>query len=124
MTAEQLFNASVSLMFGEAADRSDYQPFYLDVLNILIAENFDINNSLRIQKKSEPLEEIPYISDLTDELTYEDIFNRQILPYGLAGYLYMEDDPGIATEYKNKYEYERQRVGKAEYVLALGIENT
>ena len=35
---------------------------------------------------------------------------RQILIYGVAGYIYSDDDKGMGTEYKNKYEFERQRV--------------
>lgn len=123
MTSEELFNTTVTLMFGEAADRIDYQPYWTDYLNLMLAENFEINNALRISEEKEPLAEIPYIDDLQSEIGFEPIMERQILPYGLAGYLYMEDDPTIATAYKNKYEYERQRAGKAKYINSISSED-
>ena len=61
------------------------------------------------------LTEPPLIQGMTEEVGYEWEFERQILPMGCAGYIYMEDDSGIATTYKNKYEVERGKVLHAQY---------
>lgn len=110
VTAQYIFDSAVTLMFGEDADKPDYQPFYLNTLNRLLAENFDNNNALRLIAGKEELEEIPLIENITDVVDYEPRMTRQILIYGVAGYIYTDDDKGVGTEYKNKYEYERQRV--------------
>lgn len=110
ITAQYIFDAAVTLMFGEEADKPDYQPFYINTLNRLLAENFDNNNALRIMAGKDELTEIPMIVNMTDVVNYEPRMTRQILIYGVAGYIYSDDDKGMGAEYKNKYEYERQRV--------------
>lgn len=110
MTAQKIFDTAVTLMFGEEIDKADYEPFFINTLNALLGENFFNNNALREMAGKEPLTEIPVITDMTDEVDYEPIFTHTILPYGVAGYIYTDDDRGVGTEYKNKYEYERTRV--------------
>ena len=119
MSAQEIFNTAVTLMFGEEADRPDYQPFWLDILNYMLAENFEINNALRAVRGKEVLQEPPRITDMAEEVGYEWELERQILPMGCAGYIYMEDESGIATTYKNKYEVERSRILYARYVDAM-----
>jgi len=115
MKAQDIFYSAVTLMFGEEADRIDYQPFYINILNILIAENYHANQTLRRMRGKEEMEAIPYISNIEDDLDYEDEFTRQILPYGVAGYIYTDDDKSMGSEYKNKYEYEKNKILAVKY---------
>ena len=108
--AQYIFDSAVTLMFGEEADKPDYTPFYINTLNRLLAENFDNNNALRLMAGKDELTEIPMITDFNEVVDYEPRMTRQILIYGVAGYIYSDDDKGMGTEYKNKYEFERQRV--------------
>ena len=110
VTAQYIFDSAVTLMFGEEADKPDYQAFYINTLNRLLAENFDNNNALRLIAGKDELTEIPLITDISEIVNYEPRMTRQILIYGVAGYIYSDDDKGMGTEYKNKYEFERQRV--------------
>jgi hypothetical protein len=52
---------------------------------------------------------------MEEELEYEDEFTRQILPYGIAGYIYTDDDKSMGSEYKNKYEYEKNKILAVKY---------
>ncbi len=115
MKAKDIFYTAVTLMFGEEADRVDYKPFYINILNILIAENYYANQSLRRMRGKEEMTSIPYITDMEEELEYEDEFTRQILPYGVAGYIYTDDDKSMGSEYKNKYEYEKNKILAVKY---------
>lgn len=115
MKVSAIFDAAVTLMFGVDVDKQDYQPFYINILNVLIAENYYINNALRKSRGKSEMTSIPYITDMEDDLDFEDEFTRQILPYGVAGYIYTDDDKGLGSEYKNKYEYERNKVFFATY---------
>ena len=110
VTAQYIFDSAVTLMFVEEADKPDYTPFYINTLNRLLAENFDNNNALRLMAGKDELTEIPLITDFNEVVDYEPRMTRQILIYGVAGYIYSDDDKGMGTEYKNKYEFERQRV--------------
>ena len=110
VTAQYIFDSAVTLMFGEEADKPDYTPFYINTLNRLLAENFDNNNALRLMAGKDELTEIPMITEFNEVVDYEPRMTRQILIYGVAGYIYSDDDKGMGTEYKNKYEFERQRV--------------
>lgn len=115
MKVQDIFYTAVTLMFGEEADRIDYKPFYINILNILIAENYHANQTLRRMRGKEEMTAIPYIVSMEDDLDYEDEFTRQILPYGVAGYIYTDDDKSMGSEYKNKYEYEKNKILAAKY---------
>lgn len=116
MRAQKIFDTAVTLMFGTEEDKVDYLPLFLNILNLLLAENFDTNNALRELGGKEALLEVPEIKDILDDVPYEDIFTRNILPYGCAGYIYTDDDKNVGTEYKNKYEAERARLLKTAYM--------
>ena len=114
-TAEEIFKTAVTMMFGEQADEQDYNPFWVNTLTWMMAENFKTNNALRVLRGKEPLTTIPLITDMSDKVEYEDEFTRYILPMGCAGYIYTDDDKGVGAEYKNKYEFERTQVLEAKY---------
>lgn len=115
MTAREIFKTAVTLMFGEQADEQDYEPFWINTLNWILAENFKTNNALRALRGKEPLQNMPLIADMDGEVDYEDEFTRYILPMGCAGYIYTDDDKGVGAEYKNKYEFERSQILAADY---------
>ena len=116
MTADGLFSLAIGLAGGGEEDREDYGEQFLPVLNVLLAETFDVNNSIRVYRSKEELTEIPEVTALTDELTYEPEVLRKVLPYGIAGTLYQEDSASIAMQYMNKYEVARMGAGKAQHV--------
>ena len=107
MTADKLFSVVMSLCFGEDSDKDQY-PQFLNMANIVIAELFDINNRLRLQAGKDELLEIPQLSALTDELNYEPRLIMTVIPYGVAGMLYAEDDDtGMGDYYRGKYEQQK-----------------
>lgn len=115
MTARQIFETAVTLMFGEKADEQDYEPFWLNTLNWILAENFKTNNALRMLRGKEPLAEVPLILDMDADVEFEDEFTRYIFPMGCAGYIYTDDDKGVGANYKDKYEFERNQILAADY---------
>ena len=109
MKANDIFNTVITLMFGTDKDRNEYEPYFLPTLNMILAENFVVNNALRVSHGKEALSSVPRAESLEDDILYEDIFCNVIIPYGCAGNIFTEDDRGIGNAYKNKYEYERTR---------------
>ena len=119
MTGEELLVHTVKgLMDGDNSDVAEYREKFIIVLNILLQENLKINNALRAAKGEDPLEEAQTLTadTMSEDLIYEPIFTGTILPYGLAGWLYMDDEPSQAAEYRNKYESMRLSVLSAKWV--------
>ena len=70
-----------------------------------LEETFQLNNSLRVYKGKEELPEPPWIADLTEEVGYEFEVERSLLPLGIAGDLYVDDDEtGISNDYRERYQ--------------------
>lgn len=96
MTVKELYELAKSLMFEKKTSR-DYDDYYIPWINVLLSENFDIENSLLIAEGEEALDEIPYIDPNGDDpdsevLPYHDRINREVLPYGLAAHFFIDDD--------------------------------
>ena len=115
VTANDIFNATMALMFGTEEDKADYQSFFLPALNLLAAENFALNNAVRLLAGKPRLSVMPVIASMSDPVDYEEIFVRAVFPYGCAGLLYADDDKALAADYKNKYEFMRAGVLGSEY---------
>ena len=104
MTADQIFTNAIALMFAEESDKADYRANFLANLNMKLEETFSCNNSIRLKKGKEPLEEPPIITDLQQEVGYEFEVERSLLALGVAGDLYVDDDEtGISNDYRERY---------------------
>ena len=91
MTVKELYERAKSLMF-EKQSSQDYDNFYIPWTNVLLSENFDLENSLLLRDGEDALDEIPMVTSDTDELPYHDVINYEILPYGLAANFFIDDD--------------------------------
>lgn len=91
MTVKELYERAKSLMFEKTSSK-DYDSYYIPWTNILLSENFDLENSLLVRDGDSELDEIPTVENETDELPYHDVINYEILPYGLAANFFIDDD--------------------------------
>ena len=91
MTVKELYERAKSLMFEKQSSK-DYDNYYIPWTNVLLSENFDLENSLLLRDGEDALDEIPMVTSDTDELPYHDVINYEILPYGLAANFFMDDD--------------------------------
>ena len=91
MTVKELYERAKSLMFEKQSSK-DYDNYYIPWTNVLLSENFDLENSLLIRDGEDALDEIPIVTSDTDELPYHDVINYEILPYGLAANFFIDDD--------------------------------
>lgn len=119
MTSREIFNQCVSLMFGETADRDDYLPFWRDVLNLMLAETHELNNALRKAAGKPKLKEIPFVSSEDEEVECEPQIARLLLPLGGASYMFLEDEPQIASYYGARYRNLTNAAAGAEYVDSM-----
>jgi hypothetical protein len=91
MTVKELYERAKSLMFEKQSSK-DYDNYYIPWTNVLLSENFDLENSLLLRDGEDALDEIPIVTSDTDELPYHDVINYEILPYGLAANFFIDDD--------------------------------
>lgn len=116
MTADQIFDHVIALMFSETSDKADYRAGFLQILNEKLAECFLANQMLRKKEELPPLEAPPAITDLEEDVDYQWQMTRWVLPLGIAGVLYADDDEtGISNVYREEYAAALERVSRAEF---------
>jgi hypothetical protein len=120
MTVKELYELAKAMMFEKSTSR-DYDNYYIPWINVLLSENFDINNSLLRSIGEEPLDEIPSVSQDTDVLPYEDRVCREILPYGLAAHFFIDDDLSKYDIFNTKYENARMAYMKGRTVAMTDV---
>lgn len=116
MTANELFYAAMALFYENNSEV--HQDYVKGLINVLLAECFDVNNRLRRRAGKEELTRIPRIGDMMDEIPYEEMLVRLALPYGLAAKLFFEegDNPRL-TYFLQEYA---QRVDRCDrWVVAF-----
>ncbi|MCR5372707.1 MAG: hypothetical protein K6E41_04500 [Solobacterium sp.] len=111
MTAEEMYENVKALMF-ERLNSVDFDENYIPWLNIVLSENFDINNSIRTEKGLSPLYKRPVIRNEADRLNYEEEMINEILPLGLAKYLWIDDDHENVNIFDALYQNAQQRYMK------------
>ena len=104
MLASEMYTRVKGLM-SEKGSSKVFDEYYITALNTILGETFNDNNICRMFYDKKPLTEIPQVYSLTDELTYEQEYLLNVIPYGIAAQLETDDDltkNGIfATKYSN-----------------------
>ena len=78
--------------------------YALPLLNLLLPELFDINNSILQAEGIDKLKVIPQLENLDDEIPYDERLLRNALPYGLAAKLvYDDNDMGKVGYFQQLY---------------------
>lgn len=120
MIADRIFDNVIALMFAEDAEKSDFEVNFLRHLNMKLAEAFKVNNSLRRMRGKEDLAEVPYITKTSEDVPYEYEFTNDLLPVGIAGFLFVEDDnSGISNEYRSRWQSGLDSIGQAEFAEVM-----
>lgn len=104
MTAKQVLDAALSLLFETGATAGDYTAFSLPLLNLLLPELLSLENGRRDAEGAKRLEEAPELLSLDDEIPYSRTLLRSVLPYGLAAKLvYDDNDMGKVSYFQQLY---------------------
>ena len=111
MTVQELYKLTKNLMFEKPTSK-DYDNYYMENINVLLSENFDLNNHVREFMGKEPLLICPVMTSKEDELPYEDAVCREVLPYGLAANFFIDDDLSKFSIFNNKYINAKSTVTK------------
>ncbi len=115
MRVNDILSASLALMGEDADAAGGWQAQFTGVLNLLLAELTDAENSVRLAAGQPEMDAIPTVYSLADTVPYCEAICRRVLPFGAAGTLLAEDNPSLSSQYKNKYEYEKANAYKVAY---------
>lgn len=116
MTAREIYVKTKSQMFDKPTSKA-YDSYYLNHLNVILAELFAENNALREKAGKEPLEEIFQVSNENDEIDYEPQMVLNIIPKGLAAQLMIDDDPSKYSVYVTAYNNARSAIMPVQFEM-------
>ena len=111
----------ITLAMGNEYEDIENDPvakrFSIDVLNILLVDSFEAEQNSRERDGKTLLEEIPHVTELTDDVPYNDMLTRWALPYGIE-WKYAEQnlEQYKADQYKRLYEDARHIAGGAAWL--------
>jgi len=110
MTGNKLFELSLDLLGlrnNQAflpSDTSDLSLRALSLINILLAENAQLDCHIRKVEN-----QVDSINSLDDEIICSDIVLTSVLPYGLARLLSLGEDDALAADMNRLYADARER---------------
>lgn len=109
MTGNDMFAKTKAWMF-EKNTSNIYEPYILEIINKVLAELYEENNMLRMFKGYAPFTDgVAYhqLSDLSDEIDYEDEYQYDVIPKGVDANLLMDDDLSKMSIYQTEYNNAR-----------------
>ena len=106
MLVSKIYSLTKGLLF-EKPSSSIYDNYLVDNLNLVLNELFNENNMERMFNGKAPLDSVPYITGLDDDVDYEDVYLNNIIPLGLATYFLIDDDLNKYNLYNVRYQNAR-----------------
>ena len=106
MTAEEIYEIALSLVFERKRADADYLEFFPMFLNTVMQESLSYENIIRRKSGREALTTAPRITaaQMNDELDFEEGLCRVALPYGVAAFYCQDDgDNYRAADYRNRF---------------------
>lgn len=104
MTGTQIHTLALSYLTETPSESSVSEEMILGWINVLIGESLPYENSVREFEERAPLTLPPYLSALSDQVDYCDGIARLAIPYGLASFLFSDDDNEFrAQDFRGRY---------------------
>lgn len=103
-------------MFDKPTSKA-YDSYYLNHLNVILAELFAENNALREVAGKDALKEIPQITNENDDVDYEPQMLLNVIPKGLAAQLMIDDDPSKYSVYATAYTNARSAIMPVQFEM-------
>lgn len=102
MTVQDCFIAAQGLLATNLSEDSSLQQYAVSWVNLALHEAFDVENSIRafIKDPERPvLEDVPQLTELTDEIPYSPEISEHCLVYRLAAQMSKDDDDVFHEQY-------------------------
>lgn len=118
MTIQQVFDLALSLLPTNMDEDDSLVQYAVGWVNLAMQEMLFCENTIRVYKGIEKLDSAPILSDLNDEIDYDDSLVRYALPYFLASYMSKDDGSDYwAQDYRSRYVVAVNEALKAEPML-------
>ena len=109
MTVNDLYMKTKAWMF-EKPSSTIYDNYIVEICNKVLAETYEENNMLRMFKGKVPFIDgvlAHQVSNITDELDYEDEYLLDVIPKGIDSNFLMDDDLSKMSIYQTEYNNAR-----------------
>lgn len=109
MTVQDLYMKTKAWMF-EKPSSTIYDNYIIEITNKVLAETYEENNMCRMFKGKLPfIDGIPahQVSNITDELDYEEEYLLDVIPKGVDANFLMDDDLTKMSIYQTEYNNAR-----------------
>lgn len=102
MTGSSLLARAVALM--QETESEHYEPYAVALINLVLAETFEVNQRIRRFHGKEGLAGVPQIRELSEEIPYEEELALRALPLGLLCRIFAaEGNNPMLSLYKQEY---------------------
>lgn len=109
MKVKEIYAKSKAWMF-EKKSSTIYNDYIIEITNKVIAELFEENNMLRMFRGKVPFidgMENHMISNLEDDVDFEDKYQYEVMPKGITANFLMDDDLNKMSLYQTEYNNAR-----------------
>lgn len=114
MTVQDVYERASALLFETPGEDTDFRDNALTLINILAAEAFPYENSIRRSKGETELEKPPRFELMIDDIPFSDDICMVALPYGLASFFVQDDNDAYrAHDYRSRYVNALREAAKA-----------
>ncbi|MBQ2898185.1 MAG: hypothetical protein IJE28_00395 [Oscillospiraceae bacterium] len=104
MTVKECYEQAVGFLPENPEENTGMQKYAVSWCNFLLAETFQNENICRKAKKLPQITEIPKVSDMGEEIPYDEEMVRAVFPYGMARWAFREsEDVSGSREYYRLY---------------------
>lgn len=112
MTVHDIIRTALAGEYENIENDTEAVQHSIEVLNVLLADCFEAEQNSREAEGKELLTEIPVVHTLSDEVHYNPMMLRYVLPYGIE-WKYAEQnlDAERALRYQAMYEDAKHRAG-------------
>ena len=109
MTLQELYSKTKAWMF-EKPSSTIYDNYIVEIANKVLAETYEENNMMRKKKRKLPfIDGVAghQVTNITDELDYEDEYLLDVIPKGIDANFLMDDDLSKMSIYQTEYNNAR-----------------
>lgn len=116
-TVQMLFDLTIGIMGDQKSNSEGYKENFIPMMNTVLSECLEDENSLRVRDGMEELTEAPNLTEWAAVVPYHAELIRNVLPYGIGMFLHLADDENVkATFFSSKYDDNRNKFTPALYV--------
>lgn len=129
-SAQGVFELTMALMdelneqgAADTSDTAEYKHRSLEILNVLQGELFPFSDIYAATEPGKRAIAVPIINFTAEIQSLDDFICRSVLPYGLAAHLLMDENPGAASFFQQRYDELKMQLSRGMAAVSEEIED-